>query len=83
MKHLKEFKKFINEGVISTQPAPTKTPTPVKVPVKPQKPQKPDRIEKPSVDPEPKAEVTEEDVVERFANELSKKGDSIKNYMNK
>jgi hypothetical protein len=83
MKHIQKFKKFFE----NTAPAPVK-PMPGKpttVPTRPEKPQKPVKpfkpIVRPSVDPEPKAEVTEMDVAERFIKELNKKGESVKKYL--
>lgn len=54
-----------------------------KVPTKPTKPKRKEdeeKIQQPSVDPQRKA-VTEMDVVNRFIEEMHKKGESIKKYM--
>lgn len=80
MKHIQKFEKFLE----NTAPAPTKPGAPTTVPTRPQKPQKPQHpmkpIVKPSVDPAPKA-VTEMDVAKRFIEELNKKGESVKKYL--
>ncbi len=84
MKHIKKFEKFLENA---TAPSPSKPMpgAPTTVPTKPTKPQKPQQpikpIIRPSVDPEPKAEVTEIDVAKRFIEELNKKGESVKKYL--
>ncbi|NBO22236.1 hypothetical protein EBU94_02685 [bacterium] len=83
MKYIKKFNKFFeNAAPAPAKPMPDRPTTVPRMPEKPQKPQKPIKpIVRPSVDPEPKAEVTEMDVAERFIKELNKKGESVKNYL--
>lgn len=90
MKYLKKFVRFMKESSAAAEmPAfasDTKTTEPATKPKVPTKPTKPkpkedeERIQKPSIDPERKA-VTEQDVVNRFIEEMHKKGQSIKKYM--
>lgn len=91
MRYLKEFLKFIKEA--ATAEAPTsasdtevKPGDPITKPKLPTKPTPPKRkedegkIQQPSVNRQRK-EVTEMDVVNRFIEEMHKKGESIKKYM--
>jgi len=84
MKHIQKFNKFFeNAAPAPAKPMPGR---PTTVPTRPEKPQKPAEypfkpIKRPSVDPEPKAVVTEMDVAERFIKELNKKGESVKKYL--
>ena len=77
MKYIKKFVRFIKESTALAQPD-----TKPKVPTKPKEPTKPKKpgIEQPKIDPQRKA-VTEMDVVNRFIEEMHKKGESLEKYM--
>ncbi len=93
MRFLKNFDLFVNEGAVAAEPAPAKPapakptrpakPTKPERPTKPEKPSEPnpDKIDRPSVDPAPKAEVDEDDVVKRFFKEIKAKGQSVDDYL--
>ena len=91
MKYIKKFLGFIKEAMTAESPSqvsetevkPGPPITKPKIPTKPTKPKRKEdeeKIEQPSQDPQRKA-VTEIDVVNRFIEEMHKKGESIKKYM--
>lgn len=91
MRYLKKFLKFIKEAATAEAPSsssdtevkPGQPLTKPKAPTKPTPPKRKEdkeKIQQPTVDPQRKA-VTEMDVVNRFIEEMNKKGESIKKYM--
>ena len=85
MKHVKYFKDYIKENIMSAEP--TTKPTPTKEPdTKPSKPRhSPIRRDKPDVEPKPKAKLkrsNSEQVTNEFIKELHKKKELAKNYIN-
>lgn len=88
MKYLKKFIKFIKEAATAelpraaseTEVKPGQPITKPRIPTKPKRKEDKEGIQQPTVDPRRKA-VTEMDVVNRFIDEMNKKGESIKKYM--
>ncbi len=87
MKYIKKYLKYLKESSATATPE-TKPDQPITKPTHPTKPTQPqpkekkdkDKIKQPSEDPGRKA-VTEMDVVNRFIEEMHKKGESIEKYM--
>jgi hypothetical protein len=88
MKYLKKYLKYLKESSATTAPE-TKPGQPITKPEQPTKPIPPpqpkrkedeEKIDQPLIDPGRKA-VTEMDVVNRFIEEMHKKGESIEKYM--
>lgn len=82
MKNLVTFNEFNNNSPQrQRETAPVETP--VKPKTKPAPRTSPFRKDRPAVSPQPKAEVTEVDIAERFISLMKERGEDIKIYLKK